>query len=68
MEESKKDLSTVPPDGGFGWVVTIAAGFVQLFVIGNIYAFGVMYPVYLDEFGAPEGETAWIGSIGAALK
>jgi MFS family permease len=54
-------------DGGYGWVVVIAVFFVHVLVLGNIYSFGIFYPVYLDYFNASEASIAWIGSIGACL-
>lgn len=67
-EEIKSNLEEpTPPDGGYGWVVTIASGFVIFFVLGNFYVFGVLYPVYLDVFNAPQGDVVWVGSISAGL-
>lgn len=56
-----------PPDGGYGWVVVIAAFFIAVIVGGNCFAFGVFYPVYIDEFQSTQGSVAWIGSISACL-
>lgn len=55
------------PDGGYGWIVAVASGFVIFFVLGNVYSFGVLYPVYVDVFNAPQGSVVWVGSIGAGL-
>lgn len=56
-----------PPNGGYGWIVVIASFFVHVFVLGNIYSFGVLFPVYMKAFNASQGSVAWVGSIGAGL-
>lgn len=55
------------PDGGYGWVVVAAVFFVHIFVLGNIYSYGVFLPVYIEEFHASQSSVSWIGSIGASL-
>lgn len=55
------------PDGGYGWVVVIAVFFVHVFVLGNMYSFGVFYPTYIDAFDGDEAAVAWVGSVGACL-
>lgn len=57
----------VPPDGGYGWVIVVAVFFVHVFVLGNVYSFGILYPVFIDAFDSNKGTVAWVGSIGAAL-
>eukprot|EP01031_Cornospumella_fuschlensis_P038652 gene38652-46987_t len=32
----------VAPNGGYGWVIVLASFFVHMFVLGNIYSFGLM--------------------------
>ena len=56
-----------PPDGGYGWVNVIASFFVHVFVLGNIYSFGVFFPVYVDTFGASQAAVSWIGSVSLGL-
>lgn len=63
---SAKHQSEVP-DGGYGWVVVVAVFFVHVFVLGNLYSFGVFYPVYIEEFNENSAAVAWVGSIGACL-
>lgn len=55
------------PNGGYGWVVVAASFFVHVFVLGNVYSFGIFFSEYIDAFSAPQGQVSWIGSIGAAL-
>eukprot|EP01039_Chlorochromonas_danica_P004182 gene4182-4595_t len=60
-------VSPSPPDGGYGWVVVIAAFFVHIFVLGNIYSFGVLYAEYIDAFDSNKAVMAWVGSIGVCI-
>ena len=39
-----------PPDGGYGWVVVMAAFFVQFFVLGTMNNFGILFTELLEEF------------------
>lgn len=52
-----------PPDGGYGWLVVLGSFLIHLVVLGNVYAFGVLYPVLVEAFDSSLGSTAWIGSI-----
>ena len=56
-----------PPNGGYGWVIVAASFIVHLLVLGNIYSFGVLFPVYIDVFDGSQGAVAWVGSISAGL-
>jgi MFS family permease len=60
------DASEIP-DGGYGWVIVLAVFFVHVFCLGNIYSFGVFFPVYIDYFKSNEAAVAWVGSIGGCL-
>jgi MFS family permease len=56
-----------PPDGEYGWIVVISVFFVHVFVLGNVYSFGVFYPIYIDVFQDTPANIAWIGSIGFCM-
>lgn len=56
-----------PPDGGYGWVIVAASFFVHVFVLGNVYSFGVFYPVFISSFDGSPASVAWIGSIGFCM-
>ena len=64
---AKPVLASSPPDGGYGWVVVAASFVVHLLVLGNIYSFGVLFPVYISVFHQSQGSVAWVGSISAGL-
>jgi len=54
---------TLPPDGGWGWVVVAAAFFANLIVDGVTYTFGIIMSELLDHFEAGKGKTALVGSL-----
>jgi len=51
------------PDGGWGWLVVLAAFFNGLVLDGIAYSCGVFLPVLSEEFGSSESTTAMIGSL-----
>ncbi|KAF4519217.1 hypothetical protein B566_EDAN015323 [Ephemera danica] len=56
-----------PPDGGYGWVVVVAAFFVNLIADGITFSFGVIYVDFLAYFNAGKSNTSWIGSLFMAM-
>ncbi|XP_038252705.1 monocarboxylate transporter 10-like isoform X2 [Dermochelys coriacea] len=52
-----------PPDGGWGWVVVLAACTHSLLVSGFHNAFGVYMISLLETFQSSRSRTAWIGSV-----
>lgn len=56
-----------PPDGGWGWVVVMAAFMVNLIADGITFSFGVIYVEFLSYFGEGKSKTAWIGSLFMAM-
>ena len=64
QDDAEKIEVLEPPNGGYGWVVVLGSFFIHVFVLGNVYSFGVLYPVLVDAFQSSLGTTAWIGSIG----
>lgn len=53
----------IPPDGGWGWFVLVAAVMVNVLIPGGIKSFGVLYKAFLTAFGANVSE----GSLAPAL-
>uniref|UniRef100_A0A8C9WKL3 Monocarboxylate transporter 10 n=1 Tax=Scleropages formosus TaxID=113540 RepID=A0A8C9WKL3_SCLFO len=61
-----------PPEGGWGWVVMLAAMWCNGSVFGIQNAFGIIYVSLLKEFGSPDDEdlrfkTAWVGSLSMGM-
>mmetsp|Transcript_10049 Transcript_10049/g.10853 ORF Transcript_10049/g.10853 Transcript_10049/m.10853 type:complete len:589 (-) Transcript_10049:180-1946(-) len=54
-------------DSDYAWVIDIACFFVQFFVVGNVFSFGVFLPTYIDVFNSNQATASWIGSIGSFL-
>nr|CAH8873566.1 unnamed protein product [Trichobilharzia regenti] len=52
-----------PPDGGWGWVVVVAAFFVHMITDGVIVSFGVLIESLIEEFQDSLSATSWIGSF-----
>ncbi|EDO35238.1 predicted protein, partial [Nematostella vectensis] len=69
MRCCKKSLDEKPeplvdyPDGGWGWLVCLAAFITQFIVLGTMNNFGVIYVELLQEFKVGKAEAAWVGSI-----
>ena len=44
------DISNSVPDGGWGWVVTLASFFINIIIIGTHNCFGILYLDLVEEF------------------
>lgn len=55
------------PDGGWGWLVVLAAFIINMLSDGVGFTFGLLYIEFLNEFGASKSATSWIGSLFMAL-
>ena len=53
----------LPPDGGWGWAVVVAAFFANLILDGVCYTFGIIMPALQQQFQAGKGKTALVGSM-----
>ncbi|XP_015111078.1 monocarboxylate transporter 13 [Diachasma alloeum] len=60
-ERGKGEL--VPPDGGWGWLVLIAAVMVNVLIPGTIKSFGVLFVEFLEVFDASPAAAAWIPAL-----
>ncbi|MFH4981056.1 hypothetical protein AB6A40_007765 [Gnathostoma spinigerum] len=57
------DLVPTPPDGGYGWIVVLAA-FVSNFIVdGTSNSFGAFITTYQEHFGESKAIVSLIGSI-----
>ncbi|CAH1954288.1 unnamed protein product [Acanthoscelides obtectus] len=55
------------PDGGWGWMVVLAAFVLNAVSEGVSFSFGLMYSEFLNEFKASKSATSWVGSLFLAL-
>ncbi|KYM93180.1 PREDICTED: monocarboxylate transporter 9 [Atta cephalotes] len=62
-KNEKKEEELVPPDGGWGWLILLAAVMVNLLIPGTIKSFGVLFVEFLDIFDASPAAAAWIPSL-----
>lgn len=53
----------VPPDGGYGWVITLAAFLCNCVVDGIIFSFGLVIADLALSFSEPVSKVAWVGSL-----
>ncbi|KAG7460695.1 hypothetical protein MATL_G00201430 [Megalops atlanticus] len=61
-----------PPEGGWGWVVMLAAMWCNGSVFGIQNAFGILFVSLLREFGSEDDQdlrfkTAWVGSLSMGM-
>ncbi|XP_060078190.1 monocarboxylate transporter 9-like [Ylistrum balloti] len=54
---------SVPPDGGWGWVVAFSALILNFLIDGICFSFGVFFPDFLSYFGGSNGKTQLISSV-----
>lgn len=52
-----------PPDGGYGWIIVLAAFFSNFVVDGMANCFAVFLPEYQRYFDSSKGTTALVGSL-----
>ncbi|XP_033759184.1 monocarboxylate transporter 12-like [Pecten maximus] len=53
----------IPPDGGWGWVITFSSFMVSFLVDGVCFTFGIFFPEFLRHFGESKGKTQILGSV-----
>ena len=57
------NLSSVAPDGGYGWIVVAASFFVNMIADGVTFSFGIMFEEFQDEFESSSAVTAGVVSM-----
>ncbi|KAL0276710.1 UNVERIFIED_CONTAM: hypothetical protein PYX00_004222 [Menopon gallinae] len=60
---SFENIITVPPDGGWGWVVVVAAFYCIFVMDGIANTFGLLIPVFQKEFDTTLAEVSLINSL-----
>eukprot|EP01043_Picozoa_sp_COSAG02_P072384 COSAG02_NODE_13621_length_1371_cov_1.296384_1_plen_150_part_00 len=56
-----------PPDGGYGWVIVGAAWLVLFTWLGQVYAYAVWLPVFIEAFDSGEAQAAIVQSLGMSM-
>ncbi|XP_053216610.1 monocarboxylate transporter 13-like isoform X1 [Podarcis raffonei] len=55
-----------PPDGGWGWAITLACFMQSALVFGVTRPFGIFFVEFMAYFDEPSSATSWISSITVA--
>ncbi|XP_053329270.1 monocarboxylate transporter 8 [Spea bombifrons] len=68
----EKDVRSRPPEGGFGWVVVLAATWCSGSIFGIQNSFGILYVILQEEMEGNKGQgmdfkTAWVGSLAMGM-
>lgn len=61
--DRRKNSGEVPPDGGYGWIVTAASFLCILISDGILYCFGLILSEAELTFNEPVAKVAWVYSI-----
>uniref|UniRef100_A0A6P7FY16 Monocarboxylate transporter 9-like n=1 Tax=Diabrotica virgifera virgifera TaxID=50390 RepID=A0A6P7FY16_DIAVI len=62
-----EDVKPKIPDGGWGWMIVLAAFVVNGISEGISFSFGLLYVEFLNAFDASKSATSWIGSLFLAM-
>lgn len=63
-KRTKSNVTYVPLDGGYGWIVVCGAFFVQFWVAGLVKSYGVLYVEVMETFRDSSASVAsWIPAI-----
>ncbi|CAF1071265.1 unnamed protein product [Adineta steineri] len=62
-DDEEYDYITIPPDGGYGWVVLLACFMINLIVDGFLYAFGAISETLRKHFDCHEWEVTLVSSL-----
>lgn len=63
-----RNITYVPLDGGYGWVIVFGAFFVQFWVAGLVKSYGVLYVEVMETFkDATASVASWIPAILSCL-
>ncbi|XP_055351296.1 monocarboxylate transporter 12-like [Paramacrobiotus metropolitanus] len=63
QESDDQSVSTLKPDGGWGWMVVFASFVIQIIADGVANAHGIIFVELLEVYGESKGKTAWVGSV-----
>ena len=53
VEGSEKDC----PDGGYGWMICLAAAIIQFIILGIHNNFGILYTYFMNDLNAEPSDT-----------
>ncbi|KAA0191873.1 hypothetical protein HAZT_HAZT004621, partial [Hyalella azteca] len=53
----------VPPDGGYGWVVALASCMANMWIVGFLRSYSVLYLSIINQFGGTAYRASWIHAM-----
>ncbi|KAF2362376.1 Major facilitator superfamily domain [Trinorchestia longiramus] len=53
----------VPPDGGYGWVVVVASCMANVWIIGFLRSYSILYLRIMHEYGDSAYQASWIHAL-----
>lgn len=62
-EDSSEEYVIIPPDGGYGWIITAASFLCVLISDGILFSFGLILSELERVYNEPVAKVAWIFSI-----
>ncbi|XP_020283845.1 uncharacterized protein LOC109854795 isoform X2 [Pseudomyrmex gracilis] len=62
-KKKTKRMKTVPPDGGWGWVILFSAMLVNFLIPGTVKSFGVLFVEFLHVFKASSTAASWMPAL-----
>ncbi|CAF0939406.1 unnamed protein product [Didymodactylos carnosus] len=63
QNDDEYDYISIPPDGGYGWVILIACFLINMIVDGFLYAFGAISKDLREHFHVQEWEVSLVISL-----
>ncbi|XP_028821756.1 monocarboxylate transporter 12-B-like isoform X2 [Denticeps clupeoides] len=63
MDKGKRNLTPIPPDGGWGWMIVVACFLTTFFARGITRCISVFFVEFQMQFSQDYSRTAWIHSL-----
>ena len=61
------DSPVFKQNGSYGWVLVLEGFLASVMTDGSLYAFGVFFPSYVNDFGTDYATASWIGSVASGV-
>ncbi|KAL3847026.1 hypothetical protein ACJMK2_017962 [Sinanodonta woodiana] len=59
--------ASLPPDGGWGWMIVFGTFIIHFIFDGIFYSFGILFAEFVDYFHTSQSETSFIDSLAMAI-
>ncbi|KAK3604658.1 hypothetical protein CHS0354_007201 [Potamilus streckersoni] len=64
---ARRSTSTLPPDGGWGWMIVFGTFMVHFILDGIFYSFGILFAEFVDYFHGSKSETSLVVSLAMGI-